>query len=69
MSKEMGPPAKNLVEKFDGVPTWKVVSDNNYAQSTFHLFLECAFPLGCVWMEGLGGEERVYFSFLNYKHY
>jgi len=26
--------------------------------------------VGCVWMEGLGGEGRgVYFSFLNYEHY
>jgi hypothetical protein len=26
VSKEMVPPAKNIVEKFYGVPTWKVAA-------------------------------------------
>jgi hypothetical protein len=26
VSKEMVPPAKDLVEKFDGVPAWKVAA-------------------------------------------
>jgi hypothetical protein len=26
VSKEMVQPAKNLVDKFDGVPTWKVAA-------------------------------------------